>query len=257
MAAETDPERVGGRHVIEPTAIFRAGPDPEPRPESGEDVDGPMEEWMEDLDLFKPPGERLPPEAHRIAEDETQVMDSRVPASDSFAASDSWGTDPPTETIAPPPAAPPATTVVRHHPRTAVLIVAGVGLGVALALVLLLPGGAAINVASPGGGKPTASDAGRTPTASAAPTTAVPAPPGSQAGVLSQGDSGPQVSDLQKRLLKIPNVYQDGQVNGQYDQTLTEAVARFQLWYGIRGDEDGVYGDATRRDLESRTGAVT
>jgi hypothetical protein len=31
-------------------------------------------------------------------------------------------------------------------------------------------------------------------------------------------------------------------------------VARFQLWYGIRGDESGVYGDDTRRDLESRTG---
>ncbi|MGW0584270.1 peptidoglycan-binding protein, partial [Streptomyces sp. NPDC002920] len=28
----------------------------------------------------------------------------------------------------------------------------------------------------------------------------------------------------------------------------------FQLWYGIRGDEDGVYGDDTRQALESRTG---
>lgn len=242
MAAETDPDRTGGRHVIEPTAIFRPGP------ESGEDVDEPVEEWMEDLHLFRPPGETdeaLPPEAHRLAEDETQEMDARVPASDSWAA-----VDPPPEPAAPPPAA------VRRHPRTAVLIVAGVGLGVALALVLLLPGGAAISVASPGGG-PTASDAGRSPTASAAPTTAVPAPPGNQAGVLSQGDSGPQVSELQTRLLKIPDVYRDGRVNGQYDQSLTEAVARFQLWYGIRGDEDGVYGDATRRDLESRTGTTT
>ncbi|MFI0777604.1 peptidoglycan-binding protein [Streptomyces sp. NPDC021212] len=243
MAAETDPDRAGGRHVIEPTAIFRPGPD------SGEDMDGPVEEWMEDLHLFRPPGETdeaLPPEAHRLAEDETQEMDAAgVPAADSWAA-----VDPPPEPAAPPPAA------VRRHPRTAVLIVAGVGLGVALALVLLLPGGAAFNVASPGGG-PTASDAGRPPTASAAPTTAVPAPPGNQAGVLSQGDSGPQVSELQTRLLKIPDVYQGGQVNGQYDQSLTEAVARFQLWYGIRGDEDGVYGDATRRDLESRTGTTT
>ncbi|WP_421106773.1 peptidoglycan-binding domain-containing protein [Streptomyces sp. NEAU-S77] len=250
MAAETDPDRMGGRHVIEPTAIFRAGPDPE----SGEDVDGPVEEWMEDLHLFRPPGgtgdvggagEALSPEARRFAEDETQEIDARV------SASDSWGVvNPPPEPAAPPP------EPVRRHPRTAVLIVAGVGLGVALALVLLLPGGAAINVASPGGG-PTASDAGRSPTASAAPTTAVPAPPGSQAGVLSQGDSGPQVSELQTRLLKIPDVYRGGQVNGRYDQTLTEAVARFQLWYGIRGDEDGVYGDATRRDLESRTGTIT
>jgi hypothetical protein len=34
---------------------------------------------------------------------------------------------------------------------------------------------------------------------------------------------------------------------------LRAAVARFQLWYGIRGDESGVYGNDTRRDLESRT----
>lgn len=242
MAAETDPDRTGGRHVIEPTAIFR------PAAESGQDADGPVEEWMEDLDLFRSPGEAgetLSPEAHRFAEDETQEMDARVPASGSWAA-----VDPPPEPAAPPPA------TVRRHPRTAVLIVAGVGLGVALALVLLLPRSAAINVASPGGG-PAASDTGPPPTASAAPTTAVPAPPGKQAGVLSQGDSGPQVSELQTRLLKIPDVYRGGQVNGRYDQTLTEAVARFQLWYGIRGDEDGVYGDATRRDLESRTGTVT
>ncbi|MFI0819444.1 peptidoglycan-binding protein [Streptomyces sp. NPDC021098] len=245
MAAETDPVRTGGRHVIEPTAIFRAGP------ESGEGADEPVEEWMEDLHLFRPPGEMgaedeaVSPEARRFAEDETQEIDPGVAGPGSWAA-----TDPMPEPTAPPPA------TARRHPRTAVLIVAGVGLGVALALVLLLPGGAAISVASPGGG-PTASDAAPSPTASAAPTTAVPAPPGSQAGVLSQGDSGPQVSELQTRLLKIPDVYRDGQVNGRYDQTLTEAVARFQLWYGIRGDEDGVYGDATRRDLESRTGTVT
>lgn len=256
MTAETDPDRAGGRHVIEPTAIFRPGP------ESGEDADEPVEEWMEDLDLFRPPGERgetLPPESLRFAEDETQEINGRISASDSWAS-----VDPPPEPAAPP--APPAASAaptdgapsatVRRHPRTAVLIVAGVGLGIALTLVLLLPGGAAISIASPGGG-PTASDAGRAPTASAAPTTAVPAPPGNQAGVLSQGDSGPQVSELQTRLLKIPDVYRDGRVNGQYDQTLTEAVARFQLWYGIRGDEDGVYGDDTRRDLESRTGTVT
>ncbi|WP_330324024.1 peptidoglycan-binding domain-containing protein [Streptomyces pseudovenezuelae] len=73
-------------------------------------------------------------------------------------------------------------------------------------------------------------------------------------GTLRQGDSGPEVSDLQERLRHIPNVYDNGSTDGTYDTTLTEAVARFQLWYGIRGDEDGVYGDDTRRDLESRTG---
>ncbi|MFI1044334.1 peptidoglycan-binding protein [Streptomyces griseoruber] len=74
------------------------------------------------------------------------------------------------------------------------------------------------------------------------------------AGTLREGDSGPEVTDLQQRLLKIPDVYRDGATDGQYNATLTEAVARFQLWYGIRGDEDGVYGDDTREALESRTG---
>ncbi|WP_238431933.1 peptidoglycan-binding domain-containing protein [Streptomyces cavernae] len=72
-------------------------------------------------------------------------------------------------------------------------------------------------------------------------------------GTLRQGSQGPAVTELQERLLRIPNVYENGSVNGRYDATLTDAVARFQLWYGIRGDETGVYGNDTRRDLESRT----
>ncbi|MGN5381611.1 peptidoglycan-binding domain-containing protein [Streptomyces lasalocidi] len=51
----------------------------------------------------------------------------------------------------------------------------------------------------------------------------------------------------------MPDVYRDGSTDGTYDATLTAAVARFQLWYGISGDERGVYGDDTRRALESRT----
>ncbi|MDO0938781.1 peptidoglycan-binding domain-containing protein [Streptomyces sp. DG2A-72] len=99
------------------------------------------------------------------------------------------------------------------------------------------------------------------PTPDAPPTSAAPPTPGGGAavdpdgaGTLREGASGPEVTDLQERLLRIPNVYQDGSTSGQYDAGLTEAVARFQLWYGIRGDETGVYGDDTRRDLESRTG---
>jgi hypothetical protein len=73
------------------------------------------------------------------------------------------------------------------------------------------------------------------------------------AGTLREGDSGARVTELQERLLRVPNVYENGSTSGSYDATLTAAVARFQLWYGIRGDETGVYGDDTRRDLESRT----
>ncbi|WP_327666463.1 MULTISPECIES: peptidoglycan-binding domain-containing protein [unclassified Streptomyces] len=100
------------------------------------------------------------------------------------------------------------------------------------------------------------------PTAPAQPTaTASAAAPGPAdpdgAGTLRDGDSGPAVTDLQERLLHIPDVYKNGSTSGTYDATLREAVARFQLWYGIRGDEDGVYGDDTRQALESRTASGT
>ncbi|OQR60383.1 peptidoglycan-binding protein [Streptomyces maremycinicus] len=97
------------------------------------------------------------------------------------------------------------------------------------------------------------------PPAAVAPTAAATAtgsvdPDG--AGTLREGDSGAEVTDLQQRLLRIPDVYDDGPTDGRYGTVLTEAVARFQLWYGIRGDESGVYGDDTRRDLEARTASM-
>jgi hypothetical protein len=100
-----------------------------------------------------------------------------------------------------------------------------------------------------GAAQPSAPSA--TASASAAPTTSAD-PDGP--GTLREGAAGPEVTDLQQRLLRIPNVYDHGSTSGSYDATLTEAVARFQVWYGIRGDETGVYGDDTRLALESRTG---
>ncbi|WP_173915149.1 peptidoglycan-binding domain-containing protein [Streptomyces barkulensis] len=95
----------------------------------------------------------------------------------------------------------------------------------------------------------------RAPSASATP----PPNPASQQsrrpgpGMLREGDSGPEVEELQRRLRQIQGVYPGGEVDGRYDAEVTEAVARYQQWYGVRGDEEGVYGDDTRRDLEART----
>ncbi|MET7689436.1 peptidoglycan-binding domain-containing protein [Streptomyces sp. NPDC005483] len=132
--------------------------------------------------------------------------------------------------------------------RTAIAAVVTAAAVTGFGCALLLAGrGESTAVAAP---EPTATaSATPTPTPTAAGATD---PDGS--GTLRQGDSGPEVSDLQERLRRIPNVYDNGSTDGTYDPTLTAAVARFQLWYGIRGDEDGVYGDDTRRDLESRTG---
>ncbi|MER5992579.1 peptidoglycan-binding domain-containing protein [Streptomyces viridosporus] len=76
-------------------------------------------------------------------------------------------------------------------------------------------------------------------------------------GFLREGDFGPEVTELQRRLLRIPDVYREGTTDGRYDAALSAAVARFQLWYGVRGDETGVYGDDTRLALESRTTGVS
>ncbi|WP_405534208.1 peptidoglycan-binding protein [Streptomyces sp. NBC_00075] len=126
--------------------------------------------------------------------------------------------------------------------RVAVVVAVGAAALVGFGSALLLPGNAQGEEAGP------ASSA----TPSTAPSASAPAAPDGP-GFLKEGDSGPEVTDLQERLLRIPDVYTDGATSGNYDTALAEAVARFQLWYGIRGDETGVYGDDTRKDLESRT----
>ncbi|MCX4997510.1 peptidoglycan-binding domain-containing protein [Streptomyces longwoodensis] len=138
--------------------------------------------------------------------------------------------------------APGASRPARPGPRRAA--VAGGVAAAALAgfaCALLLPG-------TDGGA------AARTPptATAAAPAALAPADPDGP-GTLREGDNGPEVTDLQERLRRVPDVYDDGPTDGRYGTVLAEAVARFQLWYGVRGDESGVYGDDTRRDLESRT----
>ncbi|MGY1455117.1 peptidoglycan-binding domain-containing protein [Streptomyces sp. SS8] len=109
--------------------------------------------------------------------------------------------------------------------------------------------------AAPDGTPSAPAQPSRTPPESAAPP---PSPASQQSrrpvpGMLREGDGGPEVEELQRRLRQIPGIYPDGEVDGRYDAEVTEAVARYQQWYGIRGDEQGVYGDDTRRDLEART----
>lgn len=241
-AAGTDPEQPTGRQVIEPTRIFRAGV------KSGKDGDPPVDPWMEELDLFRPLVASAPPRVYNSADADTEEFETGL----------GTATEPPATAAEPEPE---AEAPSRSRPRTAALAAAGAaGAALALALVLLLSGSEGSTAAPSDTGRGTSAPAAPTESAEpAAPTeSASPAAPGGdgrrgQAPVLSLGDSGPEVSELQSRLLRIPDVYTGGAVNGRYDQSLASAVARFQLWYGIRGDEDGVYGDDTRRDLESRT----
>ncbi|MEV6590035.1 peptidoglycan-binding domain-containing protein [Streptomyces acidicola] len=132
--------------------------------------------------------------------------------------------------------------------RAAVVVGVAAAALIGFGAALLVPGGDASDEA--GAGTPTPTPTATTPSAAPPPQQAVD-PDGP--GTLREGDTGPEVTELQQRLRKIPNVYDNGSTSGTYDSTLTEAVARFQLWYGIRGDETGVYGNDTRLDLESRT----
>lgn len=147
----------------------------------------------------------------------------------------------------------PCARTVRRRPvdeglalRRAAIVVgvtAAALIGFGAALIVPGPGGAGVSMnAAPPPGSPAGS-------APAPQRTADPDGP----GTLREGDSGPEVTELQQRLRRIPDVYAHGSTDGRFDATLSAAVARFQLWYGIRGDETGVYGNDTRRDLESRT----
>ncbi|GAA2404541.1 hypothetical protein GCM10010420_35090 [Streptomyces glaucosporus] len=170
----------------------------------------------------------------------------------------------------------------RRGPRTGVLLLTTGAIGTALAALLLASGvltpvdprrPAGLPAPSPGSSSPvpsrTPEPPAKTPPApdvpspdasGAAATSAAPAPEASgspsgpsrpgEPGVLRPGDSGPEVSRLQERLRGIPHIYPGGAVDGRYGGELARAVARFQEWYGVRGDEEGVYGDDTRRRLE-------
>ncbi|MGW6055162.1 peptidoglycan-binding domain-containing protein [Streptomyces sp. NPDC055189] len=69
--------------------------------------------------------------------------------------------------------------------------------------------------------------------------------------VLSQGDRGPEVEELQHRLRQL-YLYMDD-TDGTYDAGVTDAVARYQFARGTREDERGVYGEETRAALEAET----
>ncbi|GAP50847.1 peptidoglycan-binding domain-containing protein [Streptomyces azureus] len=142
----------------------------------------------------------------------------------------------------------PGPGLRRTAVAVAVAAAAVIGFGGA---ALLLPGENTDDKAAPAP-RPTTS-------ASASAPVLTPTPPAVDPdgrGTLREGATGPEVTELQQRLLRIPDVYRDGSTSGRYDPTLTAAVARFQLWYGIRGDETGVYGNDTRLALESRTAPV-
>ncbi|AUH43261.1 peptidoglycan-binding domain-containing protein [Streptomyces sp. CMB-StM0423] len=70
---------------------------------------------------------------------------------------------------------------------------------------------------------------------------------------LREGDSGPEVVELQKRLIESGHAPFLTRIDGDYGPFTRRGVERFQDANGIDGDERGVYGLETRRALESMT----
>ncbi|MFE5210136.1 peptidoglycan-binding protein [Streptomyces sp. NPDC056600] len=70
-------------------------------------------------------------------------------------------------------------------------------------------------------------------------------------GSLGPGDSGPEVAELQRRLAEL--WLYSGRADGRYDDQVRNAVSAFQYINGIKDDEHGVYGAATRSALEAIT----
>jgi hypothetical protein len=156
-----------------------------------------------------------------------------------------------TEELPPVPPAPSPGPAPRRAPEQ---VLAGAGRGLRRAAVAVAVAAAALTGFGCALLLPARGEAGAAPAVppTATVTATVSVDPDGP-GTLREGDTGPDVTELQQRLLRVPDVYRDGSTSGHYDSTLKAAVARFQLWYGISGDETGVYGDDTRRALESRT----
>ncbi|MFC7935513.1 peptidoglycan-binding protein [Streptomyces sp. NPDC057387] len=123
------------------------------------------------------------------------------------------------------------------------------------------PSASASASASP---SPSPSSASPTPSRSAEPTQSTSAPgadasqeseddEGDPGGgpTLRRGDRGPEVVELQQRLTQKWMYW--GDLNGNYNRQVEDAVRQYQWEYGIHTDGVGVYGPDTRRSLESET----
>ncbi|WP_447037155.1 peptidoglycan-binding domain-containing protein [Streptomyces sp. DSM 118878] len=69
--------------------------------------------------------------------------------------------------------------------------------------------------------------------------------------LLAEGDEGPEVAELQKRLAQL-SLYA-GEPDGAYTRQVSDAVAHYQWARGLTDDPRGEYGRETRRSLEAET----
>ncbi|WP_282692021.1 peptidoglycan-binding domain-containing protein [Streptomyces sp. CC208A] len=105
-----------------------------------------------------------------------------------------------------------------------------------------------------GGTAPVASPSAA-PATSAAPTTASPTTSDAPEGaILTLGDTGAEVRELQLRLTAVYAYW--GDIDGVYSEEVRDAVASYQGMRWPRKDPEGVYGVHTRRNLEKQTPGI-
>lgn len=148
----------------------------------------------------------------------------------------------------------------RSVPRVAALVLAG-----ALVAASACGGGddaADTSTATTSPPATTTTTAGTTTTTAATPTTAAPEtttttaappPPPPAPTTLAEGDRGPAVADLQRRLSELG--YWVGTADGVFGDGTSHAVVALQKAAGI--GRDGVVGPATRRALDAGIRPVT
>ncbi len=95
-----------------------------------------------------------------------------------------------------------------------------------------------------------------TPTQTSTPARASDAPPqestpAPEAPVLRKGDKGEEVTELQLRLRQL--YLYNGDINGNFNQPLEDALKNYQWSRGVGREELGVYSAETRASLESET----
>ncbi|MBT2492589.1 peptidoglycan-binding protein [Streptomyces sp. ISL-96] len=126
--------------------------------------------------------------------------------------------------------------------------------GIAVASASASRSAGASSAALPGSSEQTtAASTAAAPTAAATTAAVEQAPEQPAAGgpVLSRGDRGPEVVELQNRLAQAQ--FYDGPENGRFNDRLEQALRAYQSSYNIQGDPEGTYGPNTRRALEAET----
>ncbi|WP_203686429.1 peptidoglycan-binding domain-containing protein [Streptomyces sp. SID14515] len=99
---------------------------------------------------------------------------------------------------------------------------------------------------------PTASPSGAPDGGGASQAPPSDAPPAELAGPsLRPGDHGPEVAELQNRLMEV--WLYSGPSDASYNDRVENAVVIYQSYKAIQGDPAGVYGPNTRRALEAET----